>query len=57
MLHCTALCRERESHTAHLASIEAEMDSQVARVEAAARRQAQVTRGCWFKPPCNTAML
>jgi len=34
--------KERESHTAHLASIEAEMDSQVARVEAAARRQAQV---------------
>ena len=53
MLHFTALCRERESHTAHLASIEAEMDSQVARVEAAARRQAQVRRSYWFKPQCN----
>ena len=33
--------RERENHSAHLASIEAELDSQVAKVEAAARRQAQ----------------
>ena len=33
--------RERENHCAHLASIEAELDSQVAKVEAAARRQAQ----------------
>lgn len=34
--------KERESHSAHLASIEAEMDHQVARVEAAAREQAKV---------------
>ena len=34
--------RERENHTAHLASIEAELDSQVAKVEAAARRQAKL---------------
>ena len=33
--------RERENHSAHLASIEAELDSQVAKVEAAARKQAQ----------------
>jgi len=33
--------KERESHTAHLASIEAELDNQVAKVEAAARKQAQ----------------
>jgi len=34
--------KERENHTSHLASIEAEMDHQVARVEAAAREQAKV---------------
>jgi len=33
--------KERENHTAHLASIEAELDNQVAKVEAAARKQAQ----------------
>jgi len=33
--------KERENHSAHLASIEAELDSQVAKVEAAARKQAQ----------------
>ena len=37
----TIIFRERENHSAHLASIEAELDSQVAKVEAAARRQAQ----------------
>ena len=37
----SSILRERENHSAHLASIEAELDSQVAKVEAAARRQAQ----------------
>lgn len=33
--------RERESHTAHLKTIEAELDAQVARVESAAREKAR----------------
>lgn len=35
------MSRERESHTAHLKTIEAELDAQVARVESAAREKAR----------------
>ena len=35
-------CRERESHTAHLKNMEAELDAQVARIERQEREKARL---------------